>query len=44
MPPKIVYQQAKGFSKYLLNAMLDGRGTDLKEMVKTNWIKYKSLY
>lgn len=44
MPPKIAYQQAKGFSKYLLNAMLDGRGTDLKEMVKTNWVKYKSLY
>ena len=44
MPPKIAYQQAKGFSKYLINAILDGRGTELKEMAKTNWTKYKSLY
>ena len=44
MPPKIAYQQAKGFSKYLINAILDGRGTELKEMAKTNWMKYKSLY
>ena len=44
MPPKIAYQQAKGFSKYLINAILDGRGTELKEMAKTNWIKYKSLF
>ena len=43
MPPKIAYQQAKGFSKYLINAILDGRGTELKEMAKTNWMKYKSL-
>ena len=35
MPPKIAYQQAKGFSKYLINAILDGRGTELKEMAKT---------
>ena len=38
MPPKIAYQQAKGFSKYLINAILDGRGTELKEMAKTNWM------
>ena len=44
MPPKIAYQQAKGFSKYLINAILDGRGTELKEMAKTNWMKYKSLF
>ncbi|MDE8714759.1 ubiquinone-dependent pyruvate dehydrogenase, partial [Veillonella atypica] len=44
MPQKIAYQQAKGFRKYLINAILDGRGTELKEMAKNNWMKYKSLY
>ena len=44
MPPKIAFDQAKGFSKYIINAILDGRGTDLKEMAETNWQKYKSLF
>ena len=30
--------------KGVINAILDGRGTELKEMAKTNWMKYKSLY
>lgn len=44
MPPKITYAQAKGFSKFLIRAIIDGRGTELMDMTKTNWMKYKSLY
>ena len=35
MPPKNrLTNKLKGFSKYLINAILDGRGTELKEMAK----------
>ena len=36
MPPKISFEQAKGFSLFMLKAILDGRGAELKELVKTN--------
>jgi pyruvate dehydrogenase (quinone) len=29
MPPKVNAEMAKGFSAYMLKAVLDGRGTDL---------------
>ena len=44
MPPRIAYAQAMGFSKFLVRAIIDGRGTELLDMAKTNWNKYKSLY
>lgn len=36
LPPKISASQAKGFSMYVLKALLDGRGKDIVEVTKTN--------
>lgn len=36
MPPKINLEQAKGFSLYMLKAILSGRGDEVKELVKAN--------
>lgn len=36
MPPKVNAEMAKGFSAYMLKAVLDGRGTDLVELALTN--------
>lgn len=37
MPPQITLEQAKGFSLYMLRAILNGRGDELVELAKTNW-------
>jgi len=36
LPPKIKFDQVKGFSLYLLKALLNGKGTELMKMTKTN--------
>lgn len=36
LPPKIMLEQAKGFSLYMLRAVLSGRGDEVIELVKTN--------
>jgi pyruvate dehydrogenase (quinone) len=36
MPPKIKAQQAKGFSLFMLKAILNGRGDELVELAETN--------
>ncbi|WP_295478090.1 ubiquinone-dependent pyruvate dehydrogenase [uncultured Pseudomonas sp.] len=36
MPPKIKLAQAKGFSLYMLKAVLSGRGSEVLELAKTN--------
>lgn len=36
MPPKIELAQAKGFSLYMLRAVLNGRGDEIIELAKTN--------
>jgi pyruvate dehydrogenase (quinone) len=36
MPPKLKWQQAKGFSLYMLRAVLNGRGDEVVELVNTN--------
>jgi pyruvate dehydrogenase (quinone) len=36
MPPKIQLEQAKGFSLYMLNAIINGRGDELVELAQTN--------
>lgn len=36
MPPKIQLEQAKGFSLYMLRAILNGRGDEIVELAKTN--------
>ncbi len=36
MPPKIALEQAKGFSLFLLKAIINGRGDEVMELVQTN--------
>ena len=37
MPPQIKLEQAKGFSLYMMRAVLSGRGNEVIDLVKTNW-------
>ena len=36
MPPQITMEQAKGFSLYMMRAILNGRGDELVQLTKTN--------
>lgn len=36
MPPKIKLEQAKGFSLYMLKAIINGRGDEVVELARTN--------
>jgi pyruvate dehydrogenase (quinone) len=36
MPPTITMEQMKGFSLYMIKAVLDGRGTKILDLAKTN--------
>lgn len=37
IPPKIQLEQAKGFSLYMLKAVINGRGDEVIELARTNW-------
>lgn len=39
MPPQIKFEQAKGFSLYMMKAILNGRGDEIVELSKTNWLR-----
>ncbi|MFI8417764.1 ubiquinone-dependent pyruvate dehydrogenase [Serratia sp. NPDC078593] len=39
MPPQIKFEQAKGFSLYMLRAIINGRGDEVIELAKTNWLR-----
>lgn len=39
MPPQIKLEQAKGFSLYMLRAIINGRGDEVVELAKTNWLR-----
>jgi pyruvate dehydrogenase (quinone) len=39
MPPKIEFEHAKGFSLYMLKAILSGRGDEIVELVETNLLR-----
>ncbi|MCB2252523.1 ubiquinone-dependent pyruvate dehydrogenase [Pseudomonas chlororaphis] len=39
MPPAIKLEQAKGFSLYMLKAVMSGRGDEVIELAKTNWLR-----
>lgn len=39
MPPTVQLQQAKGFSLYMLRAIMNGRGDEVVELAKTNWLR-----
>jgi len=39
MPPKVNVEMAKGFSLYMLKAVLDGRATDIIELARSNVLR-----
>lgn len=39
IPPQIKLEQAKGFSLYMLRAIINGRGDEVMELAKTNWLR-----
>ncbi|MGM5530680.1 ubiquinone-dependent pyruvate dehydrogenase [Mixta calida] len=39
MPPQIKMEQTKGFSLYMLRAIINGRGDEVVELAKTNWLR-----
>jgi pyruvate dehydrogenase (quinone) len=36
-PPTIDFEQAKGFGIYMIKAVLNGRGNEIKDLAATNW-------
>lgn len=39
MPPQIKMEHAKGFSMYMMKAIINGRGDEIVELSKTNWLR-----
>ncbi len=39
MPTTIKMEQAKGFSLYMLRAIINGRGDEVVDLAKTNWLR-----
>ncbi|GAA0515188.1 ubiquinone-dependent pyruvate dehydrogenase [Tatumella terrea] len=39
IPPKIKLEQAKGFSLYMIRAIINGRGNEVMGLAKTNWLR-----
>lgn len=39
IPPQIKLEQAKGFSLYMLRAIISGRGDEVIDLAKTNWFR-----
>jgi len=39
MPPTITLEQAKGFSLFMLRAVLSGRGDELIDLAKVNLVR-----
>lgn len=38
LPPEIKAEQAKGFSLYMLKAIMNNRGDEVVDLIKTNWL------
>ena len=38
MPPSITAEQALGFSLYLIRAVLNGRGSEVVDLAKSNFV------
>ena len=39
MPPKITAEMAKGFTLYMMKAVLSGRGDEIVELARTNILR-----
>lgn len=39
MPPQVKLEHAKGFSLYMMKAVINGRGDEIVELGKTNWFR-----
>jgi pyruvate dehydrogenase (quinone) len=39
MPPKVTVEQAKGFSVWMMKAVLNGQGNELVELARSAWAR-----
>jgi pyruvate dehydrogenase (quinone) len=39
VPPTVTYEQAKGFSLFMLRAILSGRGDEIVDLAKENLLR-----
>jgi pyruvate dehydrogenase (quinone) len=39
MPPTITYEEAKGFSLFMLQAVLNGRGDEIIDLARVNLLR-----
>jgi pyruvate dehydrogenase (quinone) len=39
MPPKITAEMAKGFTLYMMKAVMNGRGDEVVELAKSNLLR-----
>ncbi len=39
MPPTIVYEQAKGFTLFMMRAVLNGRGDEIVDLTRVNLLR-----
>jgi pyruvate dehydrogenase (quinone) len=39
IPPTITIEQAKGFNLFMMRAILRGRGDEIIDLVKTNFVR-----
>jgi len=39
MPPTITYEQAKGFSLFMMKAVLSGRGDEILDLARINLLR-----
>ncbi|MGS9149971.1 hypothetical protein ACQWF9_28265, partial [Salmonella enterica subsp. enterica serovar Infantis] len=44
IPPQIILELAKGFSLYMVRAIFSGRGDEVIELAKTNWLRLNSAH
>jgi pyruvate dehydrogenase (quinone) len=39
LPPKVTLEQMKGFSLYMVKAVMNGRGDEVLDLAKSNWLR-----
>ena len=39
MPPTIAYEQAKGFTLFMMKAVLNGRGDEIVDLTRVNLLR-----
>jgi thiamine pyrophosphate-dependent acetolactate synthase large subunit-like protein len=39
LPPKVTLEQMKGFSLYMVKAVMNGRGDEVLDLARSNWLR-----